>query len=95
MANARAGGRFRDMTQGPEWRCILLFALPIMLGQLLQQLYATVDSIVVGNFGPDGALAAVSNCAIVANVFLFVSVGMANGRRICAKAPPPPFSCWR
>lgn len=82
MANARAGGRFRDMTQGPEWRCILLFALPIMLGQLLQQLYATVDSIVVGNFGPDGALAAVSNCAIVANVFLFVSVGMANGSAV-------------
>lgn len=74
--------RYRDMTRGPEWKCILLFALPIMLGQLLQQLYATVDSIVVGNFGPDGALAAVSNCIIVANVFLFVSVGMANGAAI-------------
>ena len=73
---------FRDMTRGAEWKCILLFALPIMLGQLLQQLYATVDSIVVGNFGPDGALAAVSNCIIVANVFLFVSVGMANGSAV-------------
>ena len=82
MADAKAGRRFRDMTRGPEWKCILLFALPIMLGQLLQQFYATVDSIVVGNFGPDGALGAVSNCAIVANVFLFVSVGMANGSAV-------------
>ena len=82
MEEAGKKSRFRDMTQGPEWKNILLFALPIMLGQLLQQLYATVDSIVVGNFGPDGALAAVSNCAIVANVFLFVSVGMANGAAV-------------
>lgn len=71
--------RARNLTVGPEWRCILLFALPIMLGQFLQQLYATVDGIVVGNYVSSGALAAVGNCAIMANLFLAVSLGMANG----------------
>ena len=35
----------RDMTVGPEWKEILLFSLPIMAGQFLQQLYNTVDSL--------------------------------------------------
>lgn len=70
------------MTQGPEWKCIVLFALPIMFGQLLQQLYATVDGIVVGNFGPDGSLAAVSNCSILANIFISISIGMSNGSAV-------------
>lgn len=78
MANSRA----RDLTVGPEWKCILLFALPIMLGQFLQQLYATVDGIVVGNYVSSGALAAVGNCGIMANLFLAVSIGMANGSAV-------------
>ena len=41
----------RDMTSGPEWKEILLFSLPIMLGQFLQQLYNTVDGVVVGRYG--------------------------------------------
>lgn len=82
MENAQGKARYRDMTQGPEWKCILLFTLPIMLAQLLQQLYATVDGIVVGNFGSNGGLAAVGNCAIVANVFISISNGMGNGSAI-------------
>ena len=39
-----------DMTQGVIWKQLLLFALPLMVGNLFQQLYNTVDSIVVGNF---------------------------------------------
>ncbi len=73
---------YRDMTQGPEWKSILLFTLPIMLAQLLQQLYATVDGIVIGNFGSSGGLAAVGNCAIIANVFISLSNGMGNGSAI-------------
>ena len=38
------------MTQGKEWKHILLFTLPIMAGNLLQQMYNIVDGIIVGNF---------------------------------------------
>ena len=38
-----------DMTTGTSWRKLFFFALPIMAGQFLQQLYNTVDGIVVGN----------------------------------------------
>ena len=50
-----------------------------MLGNLLQQLYNTVDGIVVGQFVSDAALAAVGNCASLTFVFLAVSFGLANG----------------
>ena len=70
------------MTQGPELKSIILFALPIMLGQLLQQLYSTVDGIVVGNFVSSAALAAVGNCATMTFVFIGVSAGMSNGSGI-------------
>ena len=81
MAGAKAK-KFNDMTVGPEWKCILMFAIPIMLGQLLQQLYSTVDGIVVGNFVSEGALAAVGNCASMTMVFLAFSNGLSNGSGI-------------
>lgn len=71
--------KYNDMTQGPVWKCILLFALPIMLGQLLQQLYSTVDGIVVGNYISSGALAAVGSCGSVTFIFIAFCGGMANG----------------
>ena len=44
------------MTEGPIWKKIVLFALPIMWGNLFQQLYNIVDSLIVGNFlGKDAA----------------------------------------
>ena len=48
----------RDMTQGSVWKHIILFSLPLIAGNLVQQLYNTVDSIVVGNFVGKEALAA-------------------------------------
>ena len=52
----------RDLTQGPIFKKIILFALPIMAGNLFQQFYNVVDSWVVGNFAADGTacLAAVT-----------------------------------
>ena len=70
------------MTQGSELKSIILFALPIMLGQLLQQLYSTVDGIIVGNFVSSVGLAAIGNCATMTFVFIGVSAGMANGSGI-------------
>ena len=40
----------KDLTRGTPWKLILQFALPIMAGNLLQQLYNTADTIIVGNF---------------------------------------------
>ena len=47
------------MTEGSIWKSILLFSVPLILGNLLQQLYNTADSIIVGNFLGSNALAAV------------------------------------
>lgn len=68
-----------DLTQGPEWKAILTFALPIMAGQLLQQLYSTVDGIIVGNYVSSDALAAVGSCTALVMVFIALSFGMSNG----------------
>ena len=70
------------MTQGPEWRHILLFSLPIMAGNLLQQLYNTVDGIVVGNFVSQSALAATGTAGTLAMVFLAFAIGFGNGSGI-------------
>ena len=70
---------YNDMTRGPVWKCIVTFALPIMLGQLLQQLYSTVDGIVVGNYISSGALAAVGSCGTITFIFIAFCGGMANG----------------
>ena len=45
------------MTEGSIWKSILLFSVPLILGNLLQQLYNTADSIIVGNFLGSNALA--------------------------------------
>jgi len=70
------------MTVGSEWKHIVMFSLPIMAGNLLQQLYNTVDGIVVGNYVSESALAAVGNCAILATVFLAVAMGLSGGAGI-------------
>ena len=51
----------RLMTEGSIWKNILLFSVPLILGNLLQQLYNTADSIIVGNFVGSNALAAVGS----------------------------------
>lgn len=49
----------KSMVEGTPWKHILRFALPVLAGSLLQQLYNTVDTIVVGNFSGEDALSAV------------------------------------
>ena len=48
-----------DLIHGKIWKAILWFSIPMLVGNLFQQLYNTVDSYVVGNFVSPGALAAV------------------------------------
>ena len=63
------------MTDGKISRKIILFALPIFLGNLFQQLYNVVDSLVVGNVLGKEALAAVSSTGSL----IFLIVGFING----------------
>ncbi len=67
------------MTEGSIRRKIILFALNVFLGNLFQQLYNTVDSIIVGNFIGSNALAAVSSAGnlvfLVIGLFIGISIG--------------------
>ena len=49
----------KDMTEGKPWRLILFFALPLIAGNMVQQMYAFVDTFIVGRFLGVKALAAV------------------------------------
>lgn len=69
----------KDMTQGNATKIIFLFALPMVLGNVFQQFYNIVDSIIVGNFvGPD-ALAAVGASFPVVFLSIAVSMGCSMG----------------
>ena len=72
-------GTTRDMTSGSIVRQILLFSLPLMLGNIFQMLYNTVDSIVVGNFVGKEALAAVGATTMVVNMLVFFFNGFSVG----------------
>lgn len=60
-----------NMTTGAPWRRITAFALPVLLSQVFQQLYNTVDALIVGRFLGDEALAAVTSSGAL--IFLLVS----------------------
>ena len=79
MSQSTARSLRSRMLEGPEWKSILLFAIPILLGQLLQQLYSTVDGIIVGNFVSEQALAAVGASTVVTVGVNSVSFGMSTG----------------
>ena len=72
----------KTMTEGSEWKLILLFTLPLMAGNLLQQLYNTVDGIIVGNFVSENALAAVGTCSPLTLLFVAIALGMSNGAAV-------------
>lgn len=68
-----------NMTQGSEWKHLVKFSLPLLIGNILQQLYNTVDGIIVGNFVGEDALSAVGTCAPMTMVFVALSIGMSAG----------------
>lgn len=71
-----------DMTQGSPWRKIVLFAVPMLVGNIAQQLYNTVDSVVVGNYVGDNALAAVGSAGPILNLLIVLFVGISVGAGI-------------
>lgn len=76
-----------DLTEGPIMGKLIRFTIPIVLGNLLQQLYTAADRIVVGQFAADGAgaLAAIGATASAINLLIGLFVGIATGTNvICA-----------
>ena len=71
-----------DMTQGVIWRQLLDFAVPMALGLLFQQLYNTVDTIVVGQFVGKEALAAVGSVGSVVNMLVGLCAGLSTGASV-------------
>ena len=71
--------RTRDMTQGSPLKLILFFALPIIAGNLFQQLYSLVDTLVVGRVEGVAALAAVSSAGWLDWMVLSLAIGLAQG----------------
>lgn len=65
----------KDLTKGPEGKAIFIFALPMLIGSLFQQLYNTADSIIVGRFIGGDAMAAVSG----ANPIMFLLTSLLTG----------------
>ncbi|MBB6218333.1 putative MATE family efflux protein [Anaerosolibacter carboniphilus] len=71
-----------DMTKGSVFKILLSFTIPLILTGLLQQLYYITDSMIVGNFIGEAALAAVGVSSPVLNVFIFIVTGLVSGYTI-------------
>ena len=79
MTRGKAKTTTRDLTVGNIAKQMLLFSIPLMLGNVFQMLYNTVDSIVVGNFVGTQALAAVGSTTMIVNLFVFFFNGFSVG----------------
>ncbi|MCI8633578.1 MAG: MATE family efflux transporter [Lachnospiraceae bacterium] len=71
-----------DMTSGKPWEKIVIFTVPMLIGNIAQQLYSTVDSIVVGRYVGDNALAAVGSASPILNLLLVLFMGISVGASV-------------
>lgn len=72
----------KDLTRGPEAKAIIEFALPMLIGNVFQQFYSMVDSIVVGNFVGTAALAAVGTSFPVIFMMISLVMGLTMGTTV-------------
>lgn len=72
----------QDLTEGPPGRRIVEFAIPMLIGNVAQQFYNTADSIIVGRYIGDNALAAVGSASPILNLLVVLFVGIAVGAGI-------------
>ena len=73
-----------DMTVGTPWKQIVRFTLPMLIGNIAQQLYSTVDTIVVGNYASNGddCIAAVGSALPILNMLLVLFIGISAGASV-------------
>ena len=75
----------RNMTVGAPWKRILEFAIPMLIGNIAQQLYSSTDSVVVGQYVGDHALAAVGSTGPI----LMFMIAFHNNQLLAAVSPSP------
>lgn len=73
-----------DMTTGDPIRLILTFAVPLFIGNIFQQIYTMVDTMVVGHMLGDGAISAIGATSAIYSLMITLSSGMNNGYAIIA-----------
>ena len=81
------------LIQEKPLKALIVFALPMIIGNLFQQFYTMVDSMVVGRFVGEQALAAVGASYSMTTVFIYFAIGggvCASGRARCSRLPPAP-----
>lgn len=71
-----------DLTEGVVWQKVVLFAMPILFGILLQSLYTTVDAIIIGRFAGKEALAAIESVYTLTKLPVNFFVGLSTGATI-------------
>lgn len=69
----------KDMTKGTPWKLLLQFAVPLFIGNIFQQLYNMVDSIIVGNFVGPNALGAIGTTNSLNFLFFSLVAGLSVG----------------
>lgn len=73
------GRREIDLTEGSIWKQLVRFTLPLLIGNIFQQMYNTVDSLVLGRYVGTEALAAVGSCGNAINALIGFFIGIATG----------------
>lgn len=71
-----------DLLNGPIFKSILIFAIPLFISNLFQQLYNTVDTMIVGHFLGDSSLAAIGACTPIYDLLVGFALGIGNGMSI-------------
>ena len=74
--------RERNITEGVIWKQILIFFFPILLGTFFQQMYNTVDAIIVGRHLGTRALAAVGSPSSITNLVFGFFIGIRSGATV-------------
>ncbi len=72
----------KDLTTGTPWKRILIFTMPMLIGNIAQQFYNTADSIIVGRYIGDNALAAVGSASPILNLLMVLFIGISTGASI-------------
>lgn len=71
-----------DLIHGPIFQSLMIFALPLLVSNIFQQLYNTVDTMVVGNYLGDVSLAAIGTCTSIYDLLVGFALGIGNGLAI-------------
>jgi len=71
-----------DLLHGPIFRSLVIFAIPLLISNIFQQLYNTVDTMIVGNYLGDQSLAAIGACSSIYDLLVGFALGIGNGLAI-------------